>query len=545
MRSRIHNPAIAILSVVIISVLFLQAVFLTVPSAQAQITYSVSKEWTKIWVNKDGSIDLMYNITMSYTSGSPQGIVTVGMPKGGFQVQYVKDISGSSLQYSDASSGSFYGIDVSLKKPIVLNQPNTFTVYVVDIPSMVSTDSTNPGNVGMQFSPSTFASASGTIGNVRVAIVLPQGVNSSQVKYPTGVPFDNVSNDPAEGNNLVVYWERSNWPAGQQFMAGVSFPAKYVTLAPSGPSIWLYAVVGVLVAAAVGLLVLVLRRRKKEAYEKPRVAVEALGAVRGLTAVEAAVVLDLKPVRVLTMIIFSLLMKHKLQVTGAAPIIKVKELEPPAGEAPPSLRYYEIDFLKSVEPDGTLNEMRLARTFLSLRDNVDRRLRGYSRSDTVSYYKSVVSKAWDQVTQGGTPELKGEAIDQNIDWLLADSDFENRFRAFPPMVILPRPGWWWYWYGPGIPSAGGRATTPTPVGTGQANPIPIQEFANNVVRGLEQTSNNIVKDVQGFTNRLVAPQRAQERSVRGASHCVCACHACACACACVGCACACAGGGAR
>jgi hypothetical protein len=542
MRNRIHSTVI--LSVVIISVLCLQVASQTVPSAQAQITYVVSKEWSKIWVNKDGSIDLMCNITMSYTSGSPHGIVTVGMPKGGFQVEYVRDISGSSLQYSDASSSSFHGIDVSLKKPIVLNQPNTFIVFVV-VPGMVSSDSTNTGNVGMQFSPSTFASASGPIGNVRVAMVLPQGVNSSQVKYPTGVPFDNVFNDPAEENKLVVYWERNNWSASQQFMVGVSFPATYVTLAPSGPSPWLYAIIGALVVAAVGLLALVLRRRKREPYVKPRVAVEALGALRGLTAVEAAVVLDLKPVRVLTMIIFSLLMKHKLQVTQTAPIIKVKQLEPPAGETAPNPRYYEIDFLKSVEPDGTLNEMRLARTFLSLRDNVDRRLRGYSRTDTVGYYKSVVSKAWDQVTRAGAPELKGEAIDQNIDWLLADSDFENRFKAFPPMVILPRPGWWWYWYGPGTPSAGGRATTPTPIGTGQANPIPIQEFANNVVRGLEQTSNNIVKDVQGFTNRLVAPQRAQERSVRGASHCVCACHACACACACVGCACACAGGGAR
>jgi hypothetical protein len=225
MRNRIHSTVI--LSVVIISVLCLQVASQTVPSAQAQITYVVSKEWSKIWVNKDGSIDLMCNITMSYTSGSPQGIVTVGMPKGGFQVEYVRDISGSSLQYSDASSGSFHGIDVSLKKPIVLNQPNTFIVFVV-VPGMVSSDSTNTGNVGMQFSPSTFASASGPIGNVRVAMVLPQGVNSSQVKYPTGVPFDNVFNDPAEENKLVVYWERNNWSASQQFMVGVSFPERYM-----------------------------------------------------------------------------------------------------------------------------------------------------------------------------------------------------------------------------------------------------------------------------------------------------------------------------
>jgi hypothetical protein len=514
--------------------LFIPTILISIPPAKAQVTYTVSQEWTKIWVNKDGSIDILYNITLTYTSGSPQGIVTVGMPKGGFQITKAQDISGSSLQYNDVSIGGFYGIDVTLKRPIVLSRPNTFTVYAV-VPGMISPDSTNPGNVGMQFYPSTFSGAGGS-GNVRVAIVLPEGVTSSEVKYPTGMKFDNVF---MEGNNLVVYWERSSWPVTQELRVGVSFPEKYVTL---GPSIWSYVIIALVALAVVALIVIILTRRRKATYEKPRVVVEALGAVRGLTAVEAAMVLGLKPVRVLTMILFGLLLKRKLQVVVVEPLVKVKELEPPQDQPAPSLRYYEIDYLRSIEPDGTFNEMRLARTYLSLKDNVDRKLRGYSRADTVNYYRSVVAKAWEQMKQAGTPELRGDAIEQNIEWLLADSEFEGRFRAFPPDVIIyPRPGWWWYWYWPPLPPT----TRPVPTTTGEMKPLPIQEFANNIVKGLEQTSNNIVKDVQAFTNRLVAPQQAEARSVRGASHCVCACAACACACACVGCACACAGGGAR
>jgi len=522
----------------IMLVLFLQITLFLIPTANGQVAYTVSQEWTKIWVNTDGSIDIMYNITMTYTSAppqGPQGIFTVGMPKGGFQIQYARDISGTSLQYSDVSSGGFYGIDVTLKRPIILNRPNTFIVYAV-VPGMISPDSTNPGNVGMQFYPTTLDTASGPIGNVRVAIVLPQGVTSSDVKYMTGAPFNNVF---MEGNSLVVYWERGNWPAAQQFAVGVSFPGKYVTL---GPSIWFYVAIAAVVLAALAVIIIILMRRRKATYEKPRIAVEALGAIRGLTAVEAAMVLDLRPLRVLTMILFGLLMKHSLQVTAMEPILKVKELEPPQGQPAPSLRYYEIDYRKSIQPDGTFNESGLARTYLSLKDNVDRKLRGYSRADTTNYYRSVVAKAWEQVTQAGTPELKGDAIEQNIEWLLADNDFDKRFRAFPPdVIILPRPGWWWYWYWPPIPPT----ARPIPTTTGEVKPIPIQEFANNMVKGLEQASNNIVKDVQAFTNRLVAPQQAEARSVRGASHCVCACAACACACACVGCACACAHGGGR
>jgi hypothetical protein len=60
-------------------------------------------------------------------------------------------------------------------------------------------------------------------------------------------------------------------------------------------------------------------------------------------------------------------------------------------------------------------------------------------------------------------------------------------------------------------------------------------------------SNNMVKNVQDFTNRLIPVKKTlkNKRSVRSRSSCICACAQCACACACVSCACACAHGGAR
>jgi hypothetical protein len=530
------------------SILFLEPLILCIslflicaPLAEAQITYSVNKEWVKIWINNDGSIDMQCNVTMTYLSGSPQGIVTLGMPKGGFQVQYAKDLAGSNLQFNDVSQGDFYGIDVYLTKPIIIGSPITFLVYAV-VPEMVHPDTTNPGNVGMQFYPSTFLNALGTT-DLRLAITLPEGVNSTSVKYPTDLPFDNVF---LEGNNLVVYWERTTWSPTQQFRAGVSFPEKYVSLAPSGltfdfRSILLIAFVVILVIAIIGVII-----TRKAAYMRPQISVEALGAMRSLTAVEAGVVLDQKPVRVLTMILYGLLLKRIATVTETDPLIKLKRLEIPVGQPSPALRYYEIDYLKAMEPDGTLNETALARTYLGLVDTVNQKLRGYSRKDTVNYYQSIVNQAWTQVTQAGTPELKGDALDKNIEWLLADEKFDERFKnAFPPnIIILPMPGWWWYWGGPHFPTGQQRIPPTTPT---QVKPIPGQDFANNVVRGLETTSNNIVKNVQDFANRLVPAQAAKppEQSVRGRSSCVCACHACACACACVSCACACAGGGAR
>jgi hypothetical protein len=553
MVARKKLAGLGILLAVLGSLLFLAFV----PFAEAQgITYSVSQEWTKVWINTNSSVNILYNITFTYLSGSPEGLFDVGMPKEGFQINYVEDLSGSLLQYQDISAGSYYAIEVSLKKPVALNQNITFIVYAT-VPGMIYSDSTNPGYDGLQFFPSTLASASGSIADLRVEIVLPPGVQTSEVKYPAGLPFDNVRVD--ENNRTAVYWNRTAWPPSQTFNSGVSFPQRYVTL-PPGPSGTLYAVVAIIVVFLFVLVYIVAVKRghtlagfAKAAYENPRISIEALGANRSLTAVEAGLVMGLKPVRVLTMMLYGLLLKHMVAVVETDPLIKLKKLVKPEGESASSPRYYESDYLKAIQPDGTLDETALARTYQGLVDAVNQKLRGYSREDTMNYYKSIVDKAWTQVEQAGTPELKGDALDKNLDWLLADEKFGDRFtKAFPPtMIIYPNPAWWWYWGGPRFPS-GQKTTSQPPSQTAppsapiKTTPLPGQDFANNVVRGLQTTSNNMVKNMQDFANKLIPFQTTpKEGSVAGKPSCVCACHACACACACVSCACACAGGGAR
>ncbi len=539
-------------------IFILLCVFLvsTLATAIAQgVAYSVSQEWVQVQINSDASINLEYNITVTYLSGSPQGIVTVGMPQGGFQILNVQDISGSTLQFLDVSQGNYYGIDVTLKGPIILNQPNTFIVDAV-VPRMVHADQTNPGNVGLEFYPTTFASAAFSISDLRVAIVLPPGVQANQTKYPTGLPFDS---EFTQDNSLVVYWERTNWPQGQTFQSGVSFPQEFVSPLPTptqnGVPVFTYVVIAILILVVFGFIGLAVASFGKSAYQRPVVSVEALGAYRSLTAVEAGYVLEQPPVRVLTMILYGLLLKHLVQIVETEPILKLKKTATQQGQPAPSPRYYEIDYLKAVKTDGTLDENNLAITYITVANSTDEKLRGYSREETKTYYKSIVDQAWGQVSKAGTPELKGDAIDKNLEWLLNDDKFNDRFAtAFPPgMIITPLPGWWWYSVGPhGQPSPGSPAPsgpqhlpmTPPPM---QSKPLPGQDFANNIVRGVQTASNNVVTNVQDFANKLVPIQKQSQNSkpVTEKKSCVCACHNCACACACVSCACACAGGGAR
>jgi hypothetical protein len=514
--------------------------------AQGTVTYSVNKEWMKVWINTDSSVNVLYNITFAYVSGSPQGYFDVGMPKGGFQVGYAENLSDAPLQFRDASYGSNYAVEVTLKKPIILNQPITFLLYAT-VPGMVYSDNTmNPGNDGMQFFPSTFdANAVGSIGDLRVQFVLPPGVRTDEVKYPTGLQFDRVFNDTADNYRTAVYWNRTGWSPIVQFLPGVSFPAKYV----STPFDILPLVGGVVFLIFVLLVagIFVAKRGQigaymKSAYESPQISIEALGANRSLTAVEAGLVMGLKPTRVLTMMLYGLLLKRMVTVVETDPLLKLQKAEGQPASAP---RYYEVDYLQAIKPDGRLDEKALAHTYQNLVSQVNQKLRGYSREDTANYYKSIIDKAWTQVTQAGTPELKGDAFNKNLDWLLADDKFDDHIRtAFPPTVIIyPNPVWWWYWGGPALRPS--RQKTPLPAPT-QGAPLPGQDFANNIVRGLQSTSNNMVRDMQAFANALVTFAAApREGAVTGRPSCACACHACACACACVSCACACAGGGGR
>jgi hypothetical protein len=455
------------------------------PRDAAAIQYRIDKEWAVIWIKEDASIDLLYNVTITYES-SALGYLTLGLPASGFTIVSVKNLLGTSLSYDDVSSGSFYAVEVYFGHPMSPGDRDT-VLLVATVPNMC---------------------------------------------FP------------------AVYWERSNLAPNTKVTFGVSVPEEYVTLPSPGPSIWFYLALLFIIGAVVVVIIAI--RRRRMAYEKPKVMIEALGPRRGLTSVEAAVVVGIPPVKVLTMILFGLLLKGLVVIEAVEPLVKVRQLDAvTTDEKAPRQRYYEIDFLRVIEPDGSLNEQRLARTYLSLRDNVDRKMRGYARADTVNYYKAIVDKAWTQVTQAATPQLQEAAIEENIQWLLVDENYGDKFKtAFPPgLMILPRPSWFWYWYGPFFPRG---SATPTPTARpipspGEAQPLPVQEFADRVVSGLERATNNIVKDVESFANRLIPSPRSTQSSepVRGRSSCVCACAHCACACACVSCACACAGGGAR
>jgi hypothetical protein len=364
---------------VTLSAIFILITF--VGTATAQIQYHLEHEWVKIWINQNGTIDLLYNISLTCDSGVIRYVI-VGQPNSDFTIGSAKDDAGHNL----TATAEGERVRVNLYMSISSGQTARFSL-LTNVARMIWEDTKNPGNVGMQFIPSWYDAS---IRDLRVSIVLPSGVAKNEVK--TSVDWDNVT---AEDGRLAIYWEKQNLLPDEQFPVGVSFPKEYVEsyetrptgvvafLQQYGPVLLIFGVS----VAVIGAVVYVVRKRP---YLLPKISIETLGIRHGLTAVEASYLLDVKPTEIVTEILYSLLQKRAIWVESTTPSLKLKIMQAfqdKTGTPETPLRYYEIDFLNAIKKGGTLDEEKLAQTVVFLRDTVEEKLRGYCRRDTIDYYR--------------------------------------------------------------------------------------------------------------------------------------------------------------
>ncbi|RJS88787.1 hypothetical protein CW700_06685 [Candidatus Bathyarchaeota archaeon] len=530
----------------IFTVLLLVAIVVLHPprAASAQtIAFHLEHEWVKIWINsEDGSIDLLYDIELACDSNNIRE-VWVGQPTRDFTLGEAYDSHGNPLTVEKVVEGGYFAVRVHFATPVQSGESIRFNV-TTRVRGMIYLDRENPGNVGMLFTPTWWEVP---VLDLRVLIVLPEGVDLREVKTLKGVPYDNTSQ---EEGRLVLYWERRNLSPGERLSFGVSFPKEYIKggIRHTGLAWLLYnflprywsLILGAGLIAVFGSVMLI-NALKRMPYEKPKVTMETLGIRRGLTAVEAAWLLGLGPKKVVVAILYSLLKKHAVWVEEQDPVLRLEVTRQP-GEGP-LLRYYEVGFLRCIGEDGTLGEECLARTVMLLRDTVEEKMRGYCRRDTIEYYRKIVEKAWEEVKAAGTPELAAKAFDENLLWLILDEDFKSRAgETLGDRVLTPDPAWWWYWwwrYPRPVPP-----TRAPPPGPEARRSLPGGELADRVATSLERAANGIVRNLEKFANSILpaAPRAVSKAPIRHGSSCACACVSCACVCACVSCACACAGG---
>jgi hypothetical protein len=344
----------------------------------------------------------------------------------------------------------------------------------------------------------------------------------------------------------------------EKYDLGASFPLAYVpantiyrpgileTLGISPENFYGFAFCFGITGFIVLIIALSVRagQRRKLQYLPPTLAVEGTGVKRGLTAVEAAILLEAPLNKVLSMILFGLVKKGVVTVESEKPL-KVKATEPLPADA--KLWYYESRFLKAIAEDGTLAEGELRELIVDLIGDVNKKLTGFSRKETKAYYKDIAARAWQQVEAADTPEVLGERWSDGLEWTMLDDDWDDHTRRVfqDRPVVMPT---WWLFYRPWAARVGPAQPamhTPMPSGGGQPITLPTLpggDFANTVVSGIEGAANTVVSGIENFTGKVTQttnppPKSSSSSSTRSGGY------SCACACACAGCACACAGGG--
>ncbi len=157
---------------------------------------------------------------------------------------------------------------------------------------------------------------------------------------------------------------------------------------------------------------------------------------------EAAILLEQPADKVVTMILFSVIKKGAATVVTQDPL-KLEISDP----LPEKLHKYELDFLDAFAEDTKNKRRALQDMMVRLIKSVTTKMKGFSRKETVAYYKDIMERAWQHVEAAETPDVKMEKFDDYMGWTMLDKDFDDRtertFRSGPLYVPM-----WWGRYDP-------------------------------------------------------------------------------------------------
>ncbi len=561
--------------IVIISLLFIPSIGL------AQSLFFALPQFTvDYFINPDGTASIFFEfVFQNDPSGAPIDYVDVGMPNSNFDDSTISaEIDGKpvkEISRSDFQGNGDSGFAINLgENAIQPGQSGTLRVYVGTVNRVLFPDTDDPAYVSTNYATPYFGSqyVDGTT-DILVSFHFPPGVQPEEPRWheaPSGFPDEPTAAYDDEGR-IVYDWQNLEASFSRPYEFGASFPAAYVPVETvSQPTVSESVedsfgiqpdslITMMMCCGGIGFVSLISfasysgTKKRKLQYLPPKVSIEGHGIKRGLTAVEASILLEQPLDKILTMILFSVVKKEAATVTKKEPLtLQVSD------PLPEGLHQYEQDFLLAFKDPSNLSRKKKLQTMvIDLVQSVANKMKGFNRKETIAYYEDIMKRAWAQVEAAETPEVKMEKFSENIEWTMLDRNYDDHtrdiFQSGP--VIVPT---WWHRYDPTIPrpASGGTISSPgTPSSTGGGGgmtmpTLPGSAFAASVVQGVQNFSSGVVGNMTDFTSGItnktnpvpVTTTRSGTSSGRGAGGGGRSC-ACACACACAGCACACAGGG--
>ena len=302
----------------------------------------------------------------------------------------------------------------------------------------------------------------------------------------------------------------------------------------SGPAIHLLC--WPVMLGLVGLNETYLRRRKPKTYLPAMATVEGGGIKRGLTAPQAAVLLEMPLNQVLTMVVFGLLKKAVLQVVTDDPLAVevLPEFHGPeksrmkqAAAKGIVLHDYENPFLDQLEKHtGPINSCDLNAALGQLIKATADRMSGFDLSRTKDYYQRIVKRAWQDAESVGEIELRDKVVERNFEWMMMEPRWTDLFEIWRrrgytyrprwsrPVIIVHTPGPGGSLPGNlptggsvklpggGVKTGGGTAGT---AGTGSAPTL--SEVAGSFIGWAENTANQLAKSVEPAAMGLNLPTK--------------------------------------
>jgi hypothetical protein len=531
--------------------------------------FQVPREEVIVVINADGTISIEYDIAFTNQPGAHEiDFVDIGVPNSSYRLNNITaNVNGKTI--TDIQSSEFVtpGIALGLgSNSIPAGQSGTVHLKLDGISKILfpGTEKESEAYASFQFSPNWFDSqyVSGST-DMTVMLVLPPGLKPEEPRfYPPKNWLGEAGPETGLDSQGKVYyrWQATNANTFTQYIFGCAFPSRLVSSSaittPPQKSINLGITqdnfccigFGLFFAAIFGLSIYsstIGARKRKLQYLPPKISIEGHGIKRGLTAVEAAILMEEPMDKIMTMILFSLLKKGGARVIQRDPL-KIQANNP----LPEGLQTYEIAFINAFqESDGISRRKALQTMVIDLVNSVSEKMKGFSRKETVAYYKDIINRAWQQVEAADTPEVKSQKYDEYIGWTMLDGDYDGRTRrVFTGPVFLPN---WWWRFDPTYSSpslSGGGIGSSVSGGGGQSTSsfslpnLPGSSFAASVVSGVQSFGSNVLGNITDFTSGVTnktnpVPVTRSSSGSRGGGG------GCACACACAGCACACAGGG--
>ncbi|PID86066.1 MAG: hypothetical protein CSB13_04825 [Chloroflexi bacterium] len=475
-------------------------------------SFQVPELRMQVFVEPDASAKIVYDITFD-NSGSPINIVDIGTPHDGYDIgNFIASIDGQPLKKIYTSEYIDTGVEIHLDEHAIL-AGQTGTLHVeFTMPDMVYEDTTQDGYASLQITPTWFdpSIVYGT-SDIWILIhmlpeVMPEDVLYQEVEFTDKAIFE---------EHTVVGWRYPEGSASEPYLVGTSFPttgmtrvveqsllditSKWLLDNPLVPitlafisfvllavaffrftgftGFSLFAVLGcgavymmrvtpllTFLILPISILAVVLVERslknKKDSYLPAIAQVEGGGIKRGLTAPEAAILLELPLNKVLLLIMFGLLDKQVVSLESDSPFtVKVNEeyVAPDEDKGAERrlfrrkearkhgvvLRSYEHHILDVLQKRAgkPIQELDFGASMRALVKNVARKMKGFDLSDTQDYYKKIVSRAMEEAASiGDLPEYE-KFLDKTWPWVMMADNYspvlQRRDYTYRPTWVRP------------------------------------------------------------------------------------------------------------